>query len=739
MFGNFSQHFVDVGEVITSQGSVSTVSDDAFIFTGAGRILLLDYDAESTAQFLNDRRDAICDALEAYIGKTAVRPNDMVNTLIGLKHTKAAISRVFDGVVMDTGSYLFGNCSESRRGGGRTGAATEYAFVDTPSLSNGEEELYNITDVYTLIKRGEKRKAADIVSFLCGLAAQIIHSTRGAAVYAPMSNYVYSAERGDGGGHVLIVNDPLGEGWKVLPTSAEMPPRGPAELLEYSAQLVANALFGNEGVLRMSVLSSGVITSYGQGMLTSLVNMGDAIEQVVLSEGHVTINYSPSTSKILTVSVQPELATTSSTPSILSWFNLKKNGIAPERGDEEEQEEYEPKHEFVCPFVRSGGMALADSRNSGSVKRCKLTNKASATWRERLLRLGAYIKKGRQQPSPPTPMGYKVRNLSIIVGDVSPQETTQQPPSIFTEDVANAAYALVDFEDYAKILPILDTGTTNVASFTVVGNTPQGGGHSLRVVRLLKKKPSQQQNTNVNCSVLSSPGCKWYELSPTSLTAFAPPEEGKSGGSDVYVYTPRCIYHCKTAYVHLFADGDDTAPLNSIVLYETDNSQYLRMSVDDDTLTAVKKPLGVVAVATAMKVPIHLDDDGVTARPVELTASKDRRTSHVEFLTEGGTEFMSEELVNKLLWTSDGESVDPPQCLVKRVDGRGKVVNMSLVRVDAPVCPLKQRTAVGTAVASKYPSPLDLFLIKYGSSGEAARNSPSALDTTTIANIVMIM
>lgn len=750
MFGNFSQHFVDVGEVITSQGGISTVSDDAFVFTGAGRVLLLDYNSQDTMRFLNDRKDAICDALEPYIGKNEVRPNDMVNTLIGLKHTKTATSRVFDSVIMDTGSFLFGNLIERCLEGGCDSAAAEYTFVDTPSVSNVEGEIYDIIDIYTLIKRGEKKKAADIVSFLCGLAAQVIYSTRGAVAYAPMSNYVYSAERRGSGGHVLIVNDPFGEGWKVMPVSTDMSPKGTSELLEYSAHLVVTSLFGNEGVLKMSIFSSGVITSSGKGILTSIENMGDAIEQVVLSEGHVNIDYSASSSGLLTVGIYPELASSvAPTPSILSWFNIKQNGIAPERvEEEEEQDEYESKHVFTCPIVRSGDSTLAEQRSGGSNKRCKLTNNASATWREQLQRLGAYTKRRRQRPPIQTPIVYKIKNLSVIIGDVSLQETAQQSPSAFTEDVANAAYALVDFDDYNKILPILDTGTANVASFTVVGNTPQGGGHSLRVIRLLKKKQQQQQQTkNVNSTVLSSPGCKWYEMSPTSVTTFVPSDKDECGGSDVYVYTPRCVYHCKTAYVHLFADGDETSPLNSIVLYETDNSYYLRMSVEDDTLTAVKKPLGVAAVTTAIKAPVHLDDDNVTARPVELTASRDKWTDSIKLKIEGGEEFMDEDLMDELTWISDGKTVDPPQCLYKRVDNRGKIINMALVSVDATTCPLKRQqqstvdvAAVPTA-ATRFPSPLDSSLIKYGNTAveEVTRTLPSTPKTSTIANIVMIM
>lgn len=792
MFGNFSQHFVDVGEVITSQGSISTVSDDAFVFTGAGKTLLLDYNSADTMKYLNGRQEAVRDALEPYIGKKEVKPNDMINTLIGLKYTKTAISRVFDGVIMDTGSFLFRNSP----------AAAEYTFVDTPSVVSTiieKDEITDITDVYTLIKRGEKKKAADIVSFLCGLAAQVVYSSRGAVAYAPMSNYVYSAER-RGGGQVLIVNDPFGEGWKVMPVSsaADMSPRGTSELLEYSVQLVANSLFGNEGILRTSILSSGVITSSGKGVLTSLDNMGDAIERVDLTEGHVSINYSPSASKVLTVSVQPELASSSAspTPSILSWFNMKANGIAPERGggglvgvgggeEEEYQEEDESKHVFVCPFARSSAgdssssPLAAERRRLSCNKRCKLTNNASVTWREHLLRLGTYVKRRRRQPPYlQTSVVYKVKNLSVIVGDVSLQASTQQPPSAFTEDVANAAYALVDFENYNKILPILDTGTANVASFTVVGNTPQGGGHSLRVVRLLKKKQQQeqeqqsqpqqqQQNKNGNWPVVSSPGCKWYGLSPTSLTAFVPSES--SGGRDVYVYTPRCVYHCKTAYVHLFADGDDASPLNSIVLYETDNSYYLRMSVEeDDTLTAVKKPLGVAAVTTAVKAPVYLEDDSVTARPMDLTAARDKWTGSVKFTTEGGgEEFLSEDLVGKLMWFSNGEPVDPPVYLTKRVDFRGKVINMTLVRVDAVErsrrCSRQQRQPSSSSSTStmavempvppaptRYPSPLDSTLNKYRNTATTAAAAadevprraavlPSTPKTTTIADIVMIM
>lgn len=205
----------------------------------------------------------------------------------------------------------------------------------------------------------------------------------------------------------------------------------------------------------------------------------------------------------------------------------------------------------------------------------------------------------------------------------------------------------------------------------------------------------------------------------------------------VFVYTPRCVYHSRTAYVHLYSDNE--GPLYDIRFSEDED--VLTLEGNNNNLVDVNKPLAIGAVTMAVQRGIGVVNEAnkgqrMRAKPLKLFASLDKAKGIVRFVTKGregaGEEFMNGDIVRDLKWYQmvSGGSEDmngPPGCLLKRLDDRGKILNMALTQITTSAT-TKWRNNVGECVKreevvncmdikfnkTKYPSPFDSTLVKYG-------------------------
>lgn len=392
MFGDDAKYFGLAGEIITAEGDASGISDDAFVFSSSksDKLVLLDYGHEASRRYLRERSERISGALAPFIGRNLITPDKMVSTLLNSSHTLMAVQRDecdLDSVLMDTGSFLFSQDAGDHR------RREEYTILDTPVTDY--EGYGRITRIDTLLTthtdvdshRDRRRKiVADAVSLLSGLMCQTLYSTRGRVVYAPMGSctYVATAAAGEENRLVLIVNDPLGEGWRLVPEGTVGYSKA-GELMEFSTKLVIDSLFSGKVKKnrRVNVLSSGTITTTGAGMVTTVNRTRDEIEQVLLTEGRISIGYSSSNDAV-TVNVGPTvishehfrnkriktIATDFSSsknilsPSVFSWFNIKMNGIVPESTPKDDGYE-----DSQLPFVRNE--VCADKKRKKDVQDCR--------------------------------------------------------------------------------------------------------------------------------------------------------------------------------------------------------------------------------------------------------------------------------------------------------------------------------------------------------------------------------
>lgn len=515
MFGDDAKYFGFAGEIITAEGNASGISDDAFVFSSSksDKLVLLDYGHEASRGHLRERSERISGALAPFIGRNLITPDKMVSTLLNSSHTLMAVQRdecVLDSVLMDTGSFLFSEDAGDHM------RREEYTILDTPVTDyKGYGRIARIDTILTThtdvdSQRDRTRKiVADAVSLLSGLMCQTLYSTRGRVVYAPMGSctYLATAAAGEENRTVLIVNDPLGEGWRLVPKGTVDYSKA-GELMEFSTKLVIDSLFSGKVKKnrRVNVLSSGTITTTGTGMVTTVNRAKDEIEQVLLTEGRIRIGYSSSTDAV-TVNVKPTdishdhfrnkriktIATDSSpsknilSPSVFSWFNIKMNGIVPESTPKDDG--YEDSH---LPFVRNEVCAIENRKET-----CRIAERGD--WSDQLLRLDRFLRRAADREAEAVDfMEKKMRNLSEVIGDSATRNILASGEQQCSSSAADAAYALTDFnaegsydledgdeQHKSTLLPVLEYDK-NVISFTVMGNAPTNG-QTMRVVRLLKK------------------------------------------------------------------------------------------------------------------------------------------------------------------------------------------------------------------------------------------------------------
>ena len=774
MFGNDTKYFGLVGEIITAEGEASSISEDAFVFSSSKRnkLVLLDYGHEASRRYLQERSERISGVLVPFIGKNLITPDKMISSLLNFTHTLMALKRDecdLDSVLMDTGSFLFSqNAGDHMR-------REDYTILDIPVMDY--EGYDRITRIDTLLTthtdnthRDKRRKiVADAVSFLSGLVCQTLFSTRGRVAYAPMGSctYVATAAAREEDRLVLVVNDPLGEGWRLVPEGTVDYSKA-GELMEFSTKLIVDSLFGGKVKKnrRVNVLSSGAITMTGAGAIATVNTSEDKIEQVSLTEGRISIGYSSSNDAV-TVNVGPTdfshkhnpnkrmRSSTSSknilSPSVFSWFNIQMNGITPESSSKDDSYE-----DSLLPFVRN--KVYAEKKRK---KMCRIADKGC--WSDQLLRLDSFVRKVANNEAVDF-MEEKMKNLSEVIGDsagsnilASGELQCSSSSSSFTSATvaAAAAYALTDFntegsydlEDgneqrKSTLFPVLEY-SKNVISLTVIGNAPTNG-QTMRVVRLLKKMPGTTATATAITEKPSCPNrCKWYNSAPASMMTMGTSECHMNYDNydnvdlvkmdPVFVYTPRCVYHSKTAYVHLYSDNE--GPLYDIKFLEEDN--ILTIEGVNNNLLDINKPLAIGAVTTAVQKGINVankanKDERMSAKPLKLFAYLDKVMDIVHFETketegEGGKEIMNDEVVKNVKWyqTVYGGSEDmpgPPDCLLKRVDDRGKVLNMALTQItkfESNVGGCVKREEVVNFIdtkynKNKYPSPFDSALVKYG-------------------------
>lgn len=691
-------YFAQAGQIIVGEGEIRGIAN-TFLFssTNSKTLLMLDYDHETTNSYLDRRAENISRALEPFIGRGVIGPDSMLKTIVNSAYGGSAMlsnTTVLDRVMVDAGSFLFGP-PEARR--------EEYSMIRTPLTEyEGYSSISSIDTILSLetYNREKKRKiVADAVSFIVALSAQLLYSTRGRVTYTPPSKCVQvaNAKLDNRVYLVLLINDPLGDGWKVLGPEAGTANMNASELLEYSVKTVVEALFSMSFKTRkVNVTSSGVVTMAGEGALS--VATPD-IQHTALVEGRLTVGYAPA-SDTVAITVKPTevgdpLSSVVVSPSVFSWFDMKSNGIIP---GEKAAASFEGLYADEIHLERS-----PSTRSSHRIKKCKIADRDG--WACRLVRLEAFTAK---TPGEPDKTREKIKYLAQIVGDMSRASAgvTDGGGDYMSraDQLATVSYALTDLD--GATLPLLDYGK-GVASFTVVGNTPSGGGQSIRVIKLLKKLAIGLREVERSPECLTV-ACKWHNAAPNSIMT-----DGRRRGDNdnpMYVYTPRCLFHSKTAYVHLYCDSS----CGPIAKLDFEGEALRVTAVDGDDIII---PLVVVAVASAAQKSISvIGPSEAVATPLKLFASLASPKNTVKFMTRESSNDSFREILNRdaiieSKWfeaTSEEETVEPPSCLLRRLDEDEKPINLAVVNLETT------DTEDSSETTTKYLSPFDRSLISYG-------------------------
>lgn len=756
------QYFRRVGEIITSRGNAEQVSASSFIFSSSSlrsSLALLDYRQNETNAAIEERTMKVREALAPFIGKT-LTPNSMVDHLLFSSYTTKALqdqhqqgkSELF-GAHFDSGSKMFQHI------GGQEG----WNIIDTPVTAYSE---YNkITPLDAILRsftenefRRERRKriVADAISVISGMAMHILQITQGRVTYIPLGSCVYVASISKTDKIVLLVNDPTGQGWKILPYD-EVDYNDPSELLEFSVKNVTGSLFDQ---FKISVLSSGTLTSEGTGAVTVIDK--DAFNQVFLEEGRIYISGS---TKVVTVNVHPDKIEEEQaakrirrgnegqrkSPSAFSWFNFKetrKSTVIDLSGSDIREDEHD-----VLPFKRN-----VSGTGAGGV--CKSTSNRlvdKGGWADHLLRLEKFTQKTSDHEKESSRK--LLENLATCIGLVtflgSRDDENEYAPSVTTDtddEYIKAAYSLIDFngEIGVNLLPIMERSSENdIVCFSVIGNSPNS--QSTRVVRFLKRTtrpPAERSSHRSNCN--------WVDVAPTSIVSTGDKGQcSKDEGTNtvktepIFLYTPRCIFHSLTASIHMFSDSE--GPVDNMNIdgegykLTLDSNSTANIPVDS-IVNLVNKPLVTATVSSTLQRDIVVNGNQV-ARPLELFVAragddndeqgdsvKRNKESDIRFMisTERGDtkEFMDKGALKSIRWyeIQTGFETRAPECLLQKVDDRGRILNMVLteITVKAPRTECAggdagERGLPGNTIKIKcssrntrYPCPHGKTLIKYG-------------------------
>lgn len=771
MHGDDPQYFRRVGKIITSRGDAEQVSASSFIFSSSSlpsSLALLDYRQDETKSVVEERAIKVREALAPFIGK-GMTPNSMVDFLFSSYTTEAMQgqqqqrkSELF-GAHFDAGSMVFQGI------GGRDG----WNIIDTPVTVYSEYSKITPLDVILLSftkneshRERRKRIVADAISVISGMAMQILQITQGRVTYIPLVSCVYVAAISKTDKIVLLVNDPTGQGWKILPTR-EVNYNDASELLEFSVKNVTGSLFDQ---FKINVFSSGTLTSEGTGTVTVVDKNLDVFNQILLEEGRLYIDGS---TNIITVNVVPtkieeEQAARSirrgndhrrKSPSVFSWFNFKGNRnptVIDVSGSDIGEDEYD-----LLPFKRKFTGAVCKST---SKRICRIADKGD--WTDQLLRLEKFTKRSDYKEKP---YRKRLENLATSIGlvtflgnrdDNSGDNAVASYATTDTDDeYIKAAYSLIDFngEIGVNLLPIMERSSKNdIICFSVIGNSPNS--QSTRVVRFLKR--ATRPPAGRSCS---SSSCTWTNVAPTSIVSTGngrqfSKEEGDNKMEPVFVYTPRCLFHSLTASIHMFSDSE--GPIDSMDL----GGKGYRLTLDSNNTTNIPvesivnlviKPLVTAAVSSTLQRNIVVNGNQV-ARPLELFVARVRedddqeysadddgdgrrimtephKKSDIRFMIsmEGDDtkEFMDDKVLKNIRWyeTQTWSETSPPECLLQKVDDRGRVLNMVLTEITvegakppSAECAEAGELAVNTMKMkcssrnTRYPCPHGKTLIKYG-------------------------
>ncbi|KAK8393531.1 hypothetical protein O3P69_006697 [Scylla paramamosain] len=348
-------------------------------------------------------------------------------------------------------------------------------------------------------------------------------------------------------------------------------------------------------------------------MVTTVNRSRNKIEQVLLTEGRVSIHYSSSNDAV-TVNISPiddilqehfcnKLIKTTATyfsssksilsPSVFSWFDIEMNSIVPESTPKDDRYK-----DSQLLFVRRAADTEAEAVDF---------------------------------------MKEKMRNLSEVIGDLATRNilASGEPQCSFAAAAADAAYALTDFN----------------------ANLEDGDEQHKSILL-----PVLEYDTN--CHSCGDDNTDMVKMDPH------------------FVYTPWCMYHSMTAYVHLYSDNE--GPLYDIKFSEDDD--VLMIEGVNNNLLDINKPLSIGAVTMAVQRDIGVVNEAnrggrTGAKQLKLFASLDKAKDIVHFMTKG-----TEGITTK-------RGSNAREC-VKREE----VVNSMDIKYNK----------------TKYPSPFDSALVKYG-------------------------
>lgn len=765
-----SEYFRRVGKIITSWGNAEQVSASSFIFSSSSilsSLALLDYRQDETNAAVEQRATKVRAALAPFIGKE-MTPNTMVDLLLFSSYTTEALqsqhqqgkSELF-GVHFDAGSKMFQGII-----GGRDG----WNIINTPVTARSEYSkitpldaiLHSFTENESHRER-RKRIVADVISVISGLAMQILQLTQGRVTYIPLKSCVYVAAISKTNKIVLLVNDPTGQGWKILPRN-EVDYNDASELLEFSVKNVTGVLFDQ---FKISVLSSGTLTSEGTGMVTVVDKNLDVFNQVFLEEGKLYIGGS---TNVITVNVLPDRIEEEQagkrirrgneeqrkSPSVFSWFNFKGNRnptIIDVSGSEDDEHDVLPFKRNVTG-VRAGGVCKSTSK-----KICRLVDKGG--WADHLFRLEKFTKRPSDYEEEPSMK--QLENLANGIGLVTFLGSRDDNDNDDADDkYIDAAYSLIDFngEIGVNLLPIMERSSKNdIVCFSVIGNSPNS--QSTRVVRFLKRATRPPAERSCNRS-----SCSWMDVAPTSIVSTGG-NRGQCNNEErtepIFIYTPRCIFHSLTASIHMFSDSE--GPVDNMNI---DGEGY-KLTLDSNStanipvesiVNLVNKPLVTAAVSSTLQRDIVVNGNQM-AKPLELFVARDEDSgandnwrNDIRFMisVEGNDtkEFMDNEALKNIPWyeTQTGSETRAPEYLLQKVDDRGRIINMVLTEItmqDAKTsrteCAEGDEGVRGLAVNTmkiqcssrntRYPCPHRKTLIKYGLLASSGAMSPIETEETT--------
>nr|BDT63555.1 MAG: wsv442-like protein [Pasiphaea japonica whispovirus] len=751
------KHVSRIGNIITKPGVVLslTQNNDVVGFGERGELsvaLLTANDKDVFVKPLIRKKHMV----ESFLAIYGVNPQTFIQELNNEINSSEAIKEsVFKGFYLDAGLSGLFNLNfinyttnlDSHCNGNNT--SFNSPFFNLREISSPALEIFDDTFIIKQIPailmsisktkyenrnrevvQQRRQIVSNVISVLSAISAQILHLTNGKMTYVPDGHCIniamlktntnshpnQSCSKSQSQGIFMVINDPIGSGWKILDDGVINIDQSDTisswieKLVEFSAKCVVYAITkrgvqindiqnivnsiqfkGNVTSLGncpgVSVFTSGSCTTKGIGSVTVLTADGERHTQVELSEFRVDTltSYYNNFCSDTYFQIEPRVKNGGerlSSPSILQWFpafsaTIIENKIEKNRGltfNESDVWQHIPVMPFCIPkgrrlfkiknmttpnkfIIKSPSVSIAETIKKNPISLCRFDwkqidyeDKEKYQTENLHAKISAMIALMAHR---------KFQDLYYQNQQKCHQQNQQQhhqqqsplpcsPPTMSVASLITSVYGFKVkplIKIYKKTIKknnsskekVTAMGDGSLYVISIIGNSPDGSDiYAIRIEKQVNYSMTAQEHLKCLGANKKNASCKWTKVAPTMIKGYyhnkhctLSPYNNTYLSPNLLMYTPMCVHHTETSYVHLYREDRGFHTENIVFNY---TKKYLQIKYnkeinikDKQIINTICTPLIVAALASEQTINVN---GRVTAIPIHQGYGKDEKKTY---------------------------------------------------------------------------------------------------------------